>query len=93
MSAEKSQNGNLKPPAGTDAPKVQRNLNPSKGFRELRHGPATVLYSLFVQFAIRTSIRGHGAVDDARFLGRNARGNVAVNVDRRLAGLASSLAI
>jgi hypothetical protein len=31
-------------------------------------------------------------IDDARFLGRNARGNVAVNAHGRLAGLASSLA-
>ena len=36
---------------------------------------------------------GDGAVDDARFLGRDVSGNAAVNVHGRLAGLASSLAV
>jgi hypothetical protein len=33
---------------------------------------------------------GDGAIDDARVLGRNDRGAVAVNAYGRLAGLASS---
>ena len=35
---------------------------------------------------------GDGAVDDARFLGRDVNGNAAVNAHRSLDGLASSLA-
>jgi len=34
---------------------------------------------------------GDGAVDDARFLGRDVNGNAAVNAHRSLDGLASSL--
>ena len=34
---------------------------------------------------------GDGAIDDANFLGRDANGNVAVNVHGGLDGLASNL--
>ena len=34
---------------------------------------------------------GDGVIDDARFLGRDASGNVAVNADGGVAGLASGL--
>jgi hypothetical protein len=36
---------------------------------------------------------GDGAVDDARFLGRDVNGNAAVNAHRSLDGLASSLGV
>jgi hypothetical protein len=41
----------------------------------------------------RTAHCGDGAIDDARFLRRDVNGNAAVNVYRRVAGLASSLAV
>jgi hypothetical protein len=59
----------------------------------LRLGVATVLHRLFVRSAIRTSIRHNGAVDDDP-ISLGTRGSAAaVNVDRSLAGLASSLAL
>ena len=49
---------------------------------------------MFVRSAIfETPFGDHGAIDDARFLGRIPPGNVAVNAHRRLAGLESSLAV
>ena len=36
---------------------------------------------------------GDGAIDDAGFLGRDASGNVAVNADGGVAGLASGLMV
>jgi hypothetical protein len=48
---------------------------------------------LFCVGTIESLHCGDGAVDDARFLGRDVSGNAAVNVHGRLAGLASSLAV
>jgi hypothetical protein len=36
---------------------------------------------------------GDGAIDDAKFLGRDVSGNASVNAHRSVAGLASSLAV
>ena len=44
-----------------------------------------------LDLANRTFIWGpYGVIDGARFLGRNARGNVAVNVHGRLASLGAA---
>jgi hypothetical protein len=46
----------------------------------------------FVLGTIESLHCGDGVIDDARIRGRDYRGNAAVNADRSLDGLASSLA-
>ena len=74
---------------GSDAPKWQWNLNKSN----LYHVFVTFIHRLCVCSSIRISIGDNGAVDDTRFLGRDASGNAALNAYSSLAGLASSLAV
>ena len=90
----KFQKGSVKPIAGMNAPKRQRNLNQSMNLQTLRLGVAMVPFIIgLFDSRFRTSIGDNGAIDDDPISLGTRDSDAAINVDRSLAGLARNLAV